>query len=156
MRPLLLASLLALPFPALAQLPTPQVVAVPSLSPLIDSVKSAVVNIDVAKRASGDQQELMERFFKNRRGKGGEEGPLSPGTGSGFVIDPKGLVLTNNHVVDGAVTLKVRLDDGRTFDGEVLGRDPLTDVAMVRLKGKFDALPFVKLGDSGGMKVGDW
>ena len=156
MRPLLIAALLALPLPALAQLPSPQVVAVPSLAPLIDSVKSAVVNIDVAKRPSGEQAELMERFFKKRGGTGKEDAPLSSGTGSGFIIDPKGLVLTNNHVVEGAVTLKVRLDDGRAFDGEVLGRDPLTDVALVKLKGKFEALPFVKLGDSTAMKVGDW
>ncbi|MDP1829783.1 MAG: trypsin-like peptidase domain-containing protein [Archangium sp.] len=154
MRPLLLSVFLTFAVPVLAQQPTAQVVSVPSLAPLIDSVKGAVVNIDVARRATAEQQEMMERYFKNRRGSG--EAPLSPGTGSGFVIDPKGLVLTNNHVVDGAVTLKVRLDDGRSFEGEVVGRDPLTDVALVRLKGRFDALPSVKLGDSNSMKVGDW
>ena len=161
MRPLLIACLLSLPVSSFAEGPAPlaqppqaQVVSVPSLAPLIDSVKGAVVNIDVAKRASAEQQELMEKFFKNRRG--GADAPLSPGTGSGFVIDPKGLVITNNHVVEGAVTLKVRLDDGRTFDGEVLGRDPLTDVALVKLKGKFDPLPAVKLGESSTMRVGDW
>ncbi len=157
MRTLLLAALFSIPLPVFAQLPSPQVVAVPSLAPLIESVKGSVVNIDVAKRATAEQQELMERYFKNRRGGAGkEEAPLSPGTGSGFLIDPRGLVLTNNHVVDGAVTLKVRLDDGRSFDAEVLGRDPLTDVALVKLKGKFDPLPSVKLGDSSSMKVGDW
>ncbi len=156
MRTLLLAALLSIPLPVLAQLPSPQVVAVPSLAPLIDSVKGSVVNIDVAKRATAEQQEMMERYFKGRRGPGQEQAPLSPGTGSGFLIDPRGLVLTNNHVVDGAVTLKVRLDDGRSFDAEVLGRDPLTDVALVKLKGKFDPLPSVKLGDSSSMKVGDW
>lgn len=155
MRPILIAVLLSIPVPVFAQAPAPQVVTVPSLAPLIDSVKGAVVNIDVAKRASAEQQEQMERYFKGRRG-GREDAPLSPGTGSGFVIDPRGLVLTNNHVVDGAVTLKVRLDDGRSFDAEVLGRDPLTDVALVKLKGKFDPLPAVKLGDSNSMKVGDW
>ena len=155
MRPLLLSVFLTFALPVLAQgALAPQVVAVPSLAPLIDSVKSAVVNIDVAKRATPEQQEMLERYFKNRRGSG--DAPLSPGTGSGFVIDPKGLVLTNNHVVADAVTLKVRLDDGRSFDAEVVGRDPLTDVALVRLKGKFDALPSVKLGDSNSMKVGDW
>ncbi len=155
MRPLLLAAVLSFPVPVFAQLPTPQVVAVPSLAPLIDSVKGAVVNIDVAKRATAEQQEQMERYLK-RRGQGREDAPLAPGTGSGFVIDPRGLVLTNNHVVEGAVTLKVRLDDGRAFDADVLGRDPLTDVALVKLRGKFEALPFVKLGDSNSMKVGDW
>ncbi len=125
--------------------------AIPSLAPLIDSVKGAVVNIDVAKPANDEQEALRSRRPSLR-----EEGPLSPGTGSGFVIDPKGLVLTNNHVIEDAVTIKVRFEDGRTFDGEVLGRDPLTDVALVKLKGKFAPLPSVKLGDSNAMKVGDW
>ncbi len=155
MRILLLSALLSLSVPAFAQQPTGQVVSVPSLAPLIDSVKGAVVNLDVAKRASDEQQALAERFHRGPP-RGAEEGPLNQGTGSGFIIDPRGLVLTNNHVVEGAVTLRVRMDDGRSFDGEVVGRDPLTDVAIVRLKGKFEALPAVKLGDSAAMKVGDW
>lgn len=125
----------------------------PTLAPLVESVKAAVVNVDVQKRASDEQQALMERFF-HRRGR--EDAPLTPGAGSGLIIDPKGLVLTNNHVVENAVTIRVRLDDGRAFDAEVVGRDPLTDVALVRLKGKFDALPSARLGDSGALKVGDW
>ena len=72
---------------------------------------------------------------------------------STFIIDPKGLVLTNNHVVEGAITIRVRLDDGRTFDGQVLGRDPLTDVALIKLKGKVDNLPSVHLGNSAALKV---
>ena len=129
----------------------------PSLAPLVDSVKAAVVNVDVQKRASDEQQVLMERFFRGHRGKQqDEDGPLSSGMGSGLIIDPKGLVLTNNHVVEDAVTIRVRLDDGRAFDGEIVGRDALTDVAVVRLKGKFDALPAVKLGDSSALRVGDW
>ena len=133
----------------------------PSLAPLVESVKAAVVNVDVQKRASDEQQALMERFFRGHHGqeggrRGQEGGPMSAGMGSGLIIDPKGLVLTNNHVVEDAVTIRVRLDDGRAFDGEIVGRDPLTDVALVRLKGKFDALPAVKLGDSGALKVGDW
>ncbi|MFZ5438624.1 MAG: trypsin-like peptidase domain-containing protein [Myxococcota bacterium] len=159
MRTLLLSAVLALSLPALAQQPAPppagQIVTVPSLAPLIDSVKGAVVNLDVAKKLEGDGQDFMERFFRGRRGNG-DDVPLNQGSGSGFIIDAKGIVLTNNHVVDGAVTLKARLADGRSFDGEVVGRDPLTDVAVVRLKGKFDALPTVKLGDSSQMKVGDW
>jgi serine protease Do len=148
------ASLLVLLLP-LAALAQPSV-GLPSLAPLVDAVKSAVVNVDVEKQGGGDaQNELMERFFHSRRGQR-EEAPLSPGTGSGFIIDPKGLVITNNHVVEGAVIIRVRLDDGRAFDAEVVGRDPLTDVAVVRLKGKFDALPSVKLGDSASLRVGDW
>ncbi|MFT3707419.1 MAG: trypsin-like peptidase domain-containing protein [Archangium sp.] len=161
MRNLLLALLcLSAPLAFAEVAPTPAggpLVSVPSLSPLIDSVKGAVVNVDVARRVSGEQAEALERFLK-RRGQTprGDEGPLNQGSGSGFLIDPKGLLLTNNHVVEGAVTIKVRLDDGRSFDGTVVGRDPLTDVALVKLSGKFDALPAVKLGDSSLMKVGDW
>jgi serine protease Do len=129
--------------------------ALPSLAPLVEAVKSAVVNVDVEKQATDDQAQMMERFFHGRRGQR-EEGPLSPGTGSGFIVDPSGVVLTNNHVVEGAVVIRVRLDDGRAFDGEVVGRDPLTDVAMVKLKGRFDPLPSVKLGDSSALRPGDW
>ena len=154
MRSFILTALLVVSVPALAQQQQPQVVSVPSLAPLIDSVKGAVVNVDVAKRASGEELELMQHL--RRRGPNAEEGPISSGTGSGFIVDPRGIVLTNNHVVADAVSIKVRLDDGRSFDGEVLGRDPLTDVAVVKLKGKFDALPFVKLGDSSAIRVGDW
>ena len=157
MKNLLLAALCLTAPLAFAEVAPSQPVTVPSLSPLIESVKGAVVNLDVARRASTEQQEALERFFKRRGTPRGEsDGPLNQGSGSGFIIDPRGLVLTNNHVVDGALTIKVRLDDGRSFDGTVVGRDPLTDVALVKLAGKFDALPSVKLGDSGAMKVGDW
>jgi serine protease Do len=156
MRNLLLAVLcLSTPL-AFAEVASPPTATVPSLAPLIDSVKGAVVNLDVARRVSGEQQEALERFMRKRGQNPREDMPLNQGSGSGFIIDPRGLVLTNNHVVDGAITIKVRLDDGRSFDGSVVGRDPLTDVALVRLAGKFDALPAVKLGDSGAMKVGDW
>ncbi|WP_309897272.1 trypsin-like peptidase domain-containing protein [Archangium sp.] len=136
--------------------------ALPSLAPLVESVKGAVVNVDVQAKASmseGGENPLMDRFFGGGGG-GGPRGqrrePVRQGAGSGFIIDSKGLVLTNNHVIEGAVSIRVRLDDGRSFDAEIVGRDPLTDVALLRLKGKVDGLPTVKLGDSDGMRVGDW
>jgi len=141
---------------AVAQPPAVKEVALPSLAPLIESVKGAVVNVDVQKRALNDEQmQMFERYFRNRR-QAHPEVPLNAGMGSGFIIDESGLVLTNNHVVDGAVTIRVRLDDGRSFDAEVLGRDPLTDVALVKIKGTKGPLPYVKLGSSGEIKVGDW
>ena len=134
----------------------------PSLAPLVESVKSAVVNVDVQARAGGrmgahpreDMEDPFEDFFGRRSRPRGEQ--ILQGAGSGFIVDPKGLVLTNNHVVEGAVAIRVRLDDGRSFEGEVLGRDPLTDVAVVKLKGKVENLPWLKLGDSDAMRVGDW
>jgi serine protease Do len=76
--------------------------------------------------------------------------------GSGFIIDAKGIALTNNHVVEGASLIRVRFDDGRSFEAEVMGRDPATDIAVLRLKGKVENLPSVKLGDSDATRVGDW
>jgi len=148
----ILPLLLAVSLPAFAQAPTKDV-ALPSLAPLVDAVKGAVVNVDVQKRLSDEQREMLERFSVGRRGR---EEPLNPGSGSGFVIDPRGIVITNNHVVEGAVTIRVRFDDGRVLDGEVQGRDPLTDVAVVKLKGKFSTLPSVPLGDSSTIRPGDW
>jgi serine protease Do len=78
------------------------------------------------------------------------------GAGSGFIIDSRGYVLTNNHVVEGAVSIRVKMDDGRSFDGEVLGTDPATDVALVKLKNPPPNLAVLKFGDSDAMRVGDW
>ena len=161
------ALLVALPVLAPAQTAAPaatplqpatrEAQALPSLAPLVESVKGAVVNVDVQSRAPASEDEdnpLMERFFEGGRGQRRE--PIRQGAGSGFIIDSKGLVLTNNHVVEGAVSIRVHLDDGRSFDARIVGRDPLTDVAVVRLEGKVDNLPTVKLGDSGALRVGDW
>ncbi|MET0402750.1 MAG: trypsin-like peptidase domain-containing protein [Cystobacter sp.] len=160
--------LVAFPLLARAQTPsTPQNVlqpatkeaqALPSLAPLVESVKGAVVNVDVQSTAGGRGERSgspFERFFGGELPPGGSRQPIRQGTGSGFIIDSKGLVLTNNHVVEGAVSIRVRLDDGRSFDAEIVGRDPLTDVALIRLK-RADNLPTVKLGDSDAMRVGDW
>ncbi len=145
------------PPPPLASAPSgaPQ-----SFAPLVESVKAAVVNVDVKSRArnavaqDGSGMDPFDRFF-NPRGTP-RQGPVQQGAGSGFIIDPTGLVLTNNHVVEGAVAIRVRLGDGRSFDARILGRDPLTDLALLRLQDVKDELPTVRLGDSDGMKVGDW
>ncbi len=144
-----------------------EVTALPSLAPLVDAVKAAVVNVEVRARVAGPRfsvgedfgDEFFDRFFG--RGGGGRSRPrgseqIRQGAGSGFIIDPKGLVLTNNHVVQDAVAIRVKLDDGREFDGKTVGRDPLTDVALVRLTGNVSNLPAVQLGDSDAMRVGDW
>lgn len=136
-----------------AQPVTPKEAQLPSLAPLVESVKGAVVNIDVRKEVKGD--ELLSLPLPMRQRRGGAP-PSAPGTGSGVIIDSKGLVLTNNHVVADALTIRVRLDDGRAFDADILGRDPLTDLALIKLKGKLEKLPSVALGDSSAMRVGDF
>ncbi len=74
------------------------------------------------------------------------------GQGSGVIIDPRGVIVTNNHVIDESTRVQVNLKDGRTFVGEVIGADPATDVALVKVNG--DNLPFAVLGDSEKLKVG--
>jgi len=79
------------------------------------------------------------------------------GVGSGFVLDKQGHLLTNYHVVQEVDEIKVTLTDKRVFDAEIVGTDPKTDLAVIRIKGKVPAdLPVVALGDSDTMRVGDW
>ncbi len=74
--------------------------------------------------------------------------------GSGFIIDPKGLIVTNNHVVDGADTIRVTLDDGRDFDATLVGRDPKTDLAVLRIDAG-DPLPSLTWGATSEVEAGD-
>src|SRR5207237_5804899 len=76
--------------------------------------------------------------------------------GSGFIIRADGLVMTNNHVVAKTDSIRVKLEDGREFDAKVLGTDPLTDLALLKLKGDVKDLPVLALGDSDSLRVGDW
>jgi serine protease Do len=157
---LLAPGLLLGPAAALAQ-PPPAAgpgVVLPSLAPLVDSVKAAVVNVDVQARSSRGRRggNPLEDFFGPFGGQGQGREQVQRGQGSGFIIDAQGLVVTNNHVVEDAVSIRVRLSDGRSFDADVLGRDPQTDVALIRLKGKLENLPVVRFGDSDAVRVGDW
>ncbi|MEX1365161.1 MAG: trypsin-like peptidase domain-containing protein [Nannocystaceae bacterium] len=112
-----------------------------SLAPMIAQVGPAVVAVDTNR--SGPQ-----RLF-------GPGNDAVQGQGSGFIIDDEGLVVTNHHVVDGARSVRVRLPDGRRFDAEVVGSDPATDLALLRLSGA-EELPVVTLGQSKSLQVGDW
>ncbi|MEC4982891.1 MAG: HhoA/HhoB/HtrA family serine endopeptidase [Oscillatoria sp. PMC 1068.18] len=76
------------------------------------------------------------------------------GQGSGFIVESKGIILTNSHVVNNADRVTVILRDGRTFDGKVLGADPVTDLAVVKIEG--ENFPTATLGDSAQIQVGDW
>jgi serine protease Do len=100
-----------------------------------------VVNVDVTSRVEKDDSgsdDPFEQFFGRGRGSRPQ---VRQGAGSGFVIDPRGYILTNNHVVEGAFNIRVRFDDGRALEAEVLGTDPLTDIALIKLKAPPSNLP---------------
>src|SRR4029079_12658034 len=151
--------------PATAGVGAAPAVAGASYAPVVERVMPAVVTIRVEKRASmvpTAQQipdDLLRRFFgeqmpQQRRGtpRGIPRG-VERGLGSGVIVSQDGYILTNNHVVDGADTVKVELNDSRSFTAKVVGTDPATDLAVVKIDAK--TLPTLGVGDSDAVKVGD-
>ncbi|HVS02826.1 MAG TPA: Do family serine endopeptidase [Thermoanaerobaculia bacterium] len=137
---------------------------------LAESVAPAVVTIRSvhfeagpgagARRGPEEVDPFFEFFFGPRRrpGEPEQEAPRefrSEAGGSGFLISEDGLIVTNNHVVEGANQLMVGLDDGREFEATVRGIDPATDLALVQIDAG-RALPHLRLGSSDSLRVGDW
>jgi Do/DeqQ family serine protease len=125
----------------------------------VDRVGPAVVRIDAARTVVQRTPNVFnDPFFRQFFGDlGVPEQPrtrVEQGTGSGFIIDPEGVILTNAHVIEGADRVVVTLKDGRELPGEVLGEDPLTDVAVIRVEAT--NLPTVALGDSDRLRPGEW
>jgi Do/DeqQ family serine protease len=112
-----------------------------------ERVSPSVVQIDVTAR--DEKADVFSRFF----GRGGEE-PIARGMGSGVVFTPDGAILTNNHVVEEALTINVRLRDGRYLPAKLVGRDPATDLAVVRVEA--NGLTPAKFADSDATRVGEW
>lgn len=101
--------------------------------------------------------EEFRRFFEFGDPEGQPDGAPRRGSGSGFIIDASGLIVTNNHVVADASRLTVRLVDGREYNAEVVGTDPNTDIALIRIQPRSgEQLPVVSFGDSDRLQVGDW
>ena len=139
-----------------------------NFSALADTVSPAVVHIRVEKTVKGDgpafQQfnqnpfggnEQFKDFFGRNFGKQRQPEFKQPGQGSGFIIDKSGYIVTNNHVIDGADTIKVILRDDAEYNAEIIGRDPVTDIALIKVDAK-DNLPTVPMGSSDNLKVGEW
>lgn len=124
---------------------------------IAQQVGPAVVRIDSTRTVNNPNAQMFnDPFFRNFFGSQMPQMPdkeVQRGLGSGFIINKDGTILTNAHVVDGAEKVTVTLKDGRTFQGKVMGRDPVTDVAVV----KVDAtnLPVVKIGDSKTLQPGE-
>jgi serine protease Do len=129
---------------------------------VVERINPAVVNIDATSRG---------RDQRRRRGRAGApdgsdplDGPLEfgprgeaprRGAGSGFIIDADGSILTNNHVIDRAERITVKLSDGRTLRARVIGADPDTDIALIKVDGQ-TGLPVAPIGDSSRLRMGEW
>ncbi len=156
----------------------PAGVAPVSFADIVQRVAPAVVSIDVESKAGprrtafleqrrgpdadqGDDEDQgipgfdLRRFFQ-QRGQDDQEQAQQPmqATGSGFFISPDGYIVTNNHVVEGADTITVRTGDDRTLKAKLIGRDPATDLAVIKVEGS--RFPFVNFEDKGKPRVGDW
>jgi Do/DeqQ family serine protease len=138
--------------------PTPSEVGL-SVAPLVDRVKGSVVTIQSTKVIPRVvNEDPMMQFFRERFGLGGAPArrETERGLGSGFVINKAGIILTNNHVVAGADEVWVQLPDERRFEARVVGTDPSTDVAVVRLNRPPSDLRPVQIGNSDQVRVGDY
>jgi len=137
---------------------------------IVERVKPSVISVKVTMKnkatdtsnsddedSSTQQGSPMERFFQHgpdgMRGHHGGHG-IMMGQGSGFFISPDGYAVTNNHVVDGADKVEVTTDAGKTYTAKVVGTDPRTDIALIKVEGGSD-FPFAKLSD-GKSRIGDW
>jgi serine protease Do len=130
----------------------------PSFADLVDGLGPAVVNIRVTKIQKAEFPEgpfgdTFQRFFG--------DAPRSPrnfktqGAGSGVIINTDGTILTNNHVVEGAQEITVTMNDKREYKAHVVGRDPKTDLAVIKMDAK-GAIKAATLGDSEALRVGEW
>src|SRR4030066_441126 len=142
----------------------------PSFVAVAKEMNPAVVNISTEKMVKGGENvfrhyfgpgspdprdffgdDFFDRFFGEQPEKEHKERSL----GSGFIISQDGYILTNNHVVAGADKIKIRLSNEKEYNGKIIGKDEKTDVAVIKVETK-ENLPFVSLGDSDFLEVGEW
>lgn len=127
-----------------------------SFAPLVEKLLPGVVNISTLREdalLSEKPDIISANEFINEYFLQDEGGRTS--LGSGFIIDTKGYIITNNHVIDKASEIMVKLSDDRQFNAEVIGTDKLTDLALIKINSD-EVFPFVKMGDSDAVRVGDW
>jgi serine protease Do len=169
--------------PALAQITTDRAATQMSFADVVERVSPAVVSVRVkleqpnASNLEGlerfgrenippQMEEFFKRFFGDREGANprqgpgqpGQQGPRTPrraqGQGSGFFVSADGFVVTNNHVVDKSSEVEITTNDGKTYQAKVVGTDPRTDIALLKVDGRSD-FPWVKFAGNS-PRVGDW
>ena len=164
-RTLLASTLAATSLMTASALPLWAGVPMDGYADLVEKVTPSVVFIEVTAKADpalaqanpAPFDEFMKRFGAPDQGQNPDQQPdggVMRGLGSGFIISADGEIVTNNHVVDGATAIKVRLEDGREFSAHVVGTDPMTDVALIKLDNA-SGLPVATLGTADKLRVGD-
>jgi serine protease Do len=139
-----------------------------SFNKLAEDASPAVVNIRAVKTSKGggrvfrhffrgpfNNDDQMKDFFDKFFGGENQKEFKQKSLGSGFIIDKGGYIVTNNHVIENADEIRVKLKNGKEFDAEIVGRDPNTDLALIRVKAK-ETFSVVKMGNSDALKVGQW
>jgi Do/DeqQ family serine protease len=129
-----------------------------SFAPVVKKVQPAVVNVYASRVEERPQNPLFDdpifrRFFGGQSGQGNSRTAQS--LGSGVIVDPSGLVVTNHHVIEGMTEVKVALSDHREFEADIVLRDPRSDLAVLKIKGA-EKFPVLELGDSDAIEVGDF
>jgi serine protease Do len=122
---------------------------------VVERINPAIVSIDATGRDVVDAERRRSRVPPPSPNPDADRLPVRRGTGSGFVIDADGSILTNHHVIEGADRILVTLSDGRTLRATLVGSDPETDVALVKVDAS-GPLPVAAIGDSSNLRVGEW
>ncbi len=156
----------AAPAPAAAALPSDSVSALTALDQAMETVAErvtpAIVNVAVTAKvkptsfeSQGGDEDFFQRFFGEEAPQGRQMQPrpqIAHGIGSGILISPDGYIVTNNHVVEGATEIQVTMNDRKTYKGSVVGTDPLTDLAVIKIDGS--NFPSVPWGNSTALRPG--
>src|SRR5262245_10936046 len=130
-----------------------------SYAPVVQRAAPAAVNVYAAKTVAVRNplfdDPIFRRFFGVPGAPGGQGGPVQRSLGSGVVVDPAGLIVTNNHVIEGADQVKVSLADKREFEADMVLKDSRSDLAVLRIRAQNERFPALELADSDALEVGD-
>jgi serine protease Do len=128
--------------------------AAAAVSPGVVHIKVTMASRGSQRGGGGSPYDLFEEFFGMPQQRRGQPRQPQQASGSGVIISPDGYIVTNNHVVEDADKIEVQLTDKRTFEAKVIGKDPNTDLALIKVNGT--GLPIVKLGNSDNVQIGEW
>src|SRR5580693_9337178 len=127
-----------------------------SFAPVVKKARPAVVNVYASRVETMPRNPLFDDpIFRQLFGGQGANSRTAQSLGSGVIVDPSGLVVTNHHVIEGMTEVKVALSDRREYEADIVLRDPRTDLAVLKIKGG-ENFPVLELGDSDAIEVGDF